>query len=134
MYKRQVLLFAYPLAWIFVALWGFPYISVGWALAITTAMASVLRVWWAKKLICADVSVWCGKVFIPCVIVLIVAVLVGCGVKVVFPVEGLVKSFITLVITFFTIGLVGSILILDTNDRRFIGSQIEVLKQKVIRK
>lgn len=129
-----VLLFAYPLAWIFVALWGFPYISVGWALAITTAMASVLRVWWAKKLICADVSVWCGKVFIPCVIVLIVAVLVGCGVKVVFPVEGLVKSFITLVITFFTIGLVGSILILDTNDRRFIGSQIEVLKQKVIRK
>ena len=57
-----------------------------------------------------------------------------CGVEVVFPVEGLVKSFITLVITFFTIGLVGSILILDTNDRRFIGSQIEVLKQKVIRK
>ena len=58
-----VLLFAYPLAWIFVALWGFPYISVGWALAITTAMASVLRVWWAKKLICADVSVWCGSCF-----------------------------------------------------------------------
>jgi O-antigen/teichoic acid export membrane protein len=69
-----ILVFTLPLAWLFLKL-GFAPTSVGVAFIITMAICSLGRVLWARHLFRIPVKIWLVSVFMPCLIVAVVAAL-----------------------------------------------------------
>lgn len=123
-----LLLSAFPLAWIFVAVLKMPYISVGWALALTTALASFTRALWAKKLVGASISSWMKTVVFPCFGVLCISLIVGYGIKSICPDNGLINTIITLPTTFLVVAQLSYSVIFDKSEREFIKKQLNLLK------
>lgn len=127
-----LLLSAFPLAWFFVGICGFPYISVGWALAFTTAMASFARALWARTLVGASIFLWLKKVVIPCFTVLCVSLFIGYGIKSIIPNGSFTNLVLTLPASFVTVTILSIILIFDKDDRGFIKRQLTIIKDKVL--
>lgn len=129
-----MLLLAYPVAWILIVVCGFSYISVGWALAITTCLASVVRAIWAKKIIGISLISWIRMVVLPSIFVLGISSILGFIVKSCIPVDGIIKLIVTLIISFVSVVFIGYILILNKDDRTFIFNQVAFLKAKFKKK
>lgn len=130
----MILLSAFPLAWILVVIFEKSYISVGWALAITTGLASIGRAIWAKYLIGTSIISWLKTVVTPCFVVLTSSLIIGLITKTYLPYNGFLSLLTTVSITFLSVISIGYLIIFDKDDRSFVLKQLNIIKSKLYKK
>lgn len=132
----SLIILTLPLAWLFLTL-GYPAISVGWAIIITTVLVTIGRVIWAKHLTGASPSLWLKQVFMPCISLFLADVCLGYGAIYIWTQLGYEAGFMRVCATTFTTLLgnivIGWFVILDKPEREFFLRNVYAMKMKLTR-
>lgn len=120
-----VSLTALPIAWMWMCFGGRPYVSV-LSIIITIAMYSVIRLWFARKLVGLSIHLWIRKVGLPLLLALVLSAGFGS-----LPALMLEASFIRICVTTIVCELVllplTWFVVLSAEERRYVAARMQKL-------
>jgi O-antigen/teichoic acid export membrane protein len=112
-----ILILTLPLGW-FLFWLGYPPASLGWAMVITSGMASIGRVFWLQRLLGEPIYQWWSRVGFPCFIVATFAYLLSMIPAILLP-ESFLRFSFTTGIAVSVIALSTWFVALDADERLF---------------